>query len=311
MASIEDFPVEAGRRGAIGYATKPLSQEDLESIFHRLEQVTAGKPWRVLLVEDDAVTSRHTAKLISDGGEVTVDQAATGGEAMAALRAGGYDCVVLDLGLPDMGGLELLEQLEQEQISLPPVIVNTCRELSSEEELALHEHAESVIIKDVRSQERLLDEVSLFLHRVVDQMPDPQRKIIRDLHDSDALLRDKKVLIVDDDMRTTFAMSRFLAERGMQTLKAADGEKALTLLAGHPDIDLVLMDIMMPGMDGYEAMRRIRSQECFRGLPIIALTAKAMPEDREKCLAAGANDYLPKPVDQKRLLSMLRVWLYR
>ncbi|MBN2232106.1 MAG: response regulator [Deltaproteobacteria bacterium] len=299
------------RRGAIGYATKPLSQENLEDTFRRLEQIAAGKPRRVLLVEDNAVVRRQTAQLIGAGEDVEVDEVETGKQALAALRSGGYDCVVLDLGLPDMSGQSLLETLEQEGVQLPPVIVNTSRDLSYEEEMSLREHTESVIVKDVRSQERLLDEVSLFLHRVVSKMPEKQRRIILDLHDTDTLLRDKKVLIVDDDMRTTFAMAHFLAARGMKTLKAENGEKALLLLEEQPDVDLVLMDIMMPVMDGYEAMQRIREQERFRKLPMIALTAKAMPEDRKKCLAAGANDYLSKPVDQERLISMMRVWLYR
>jgi CheY-like chemotaxis protein len=230
--------------------------------------------------------------------------------------------VVLDLGLPDMAGNELLSTLEREGVALPPVIVHTARDLTREEEEALRERAESIVIKDVRSQERLLDEVSLFLHRVVKNMPEKEQKIIRDLHDTDEVLRDKKVLVVDDDMRTTFAMSRLLADRGMKPLKAENGERALRLLEEHPDVALVLMDIMMPIMDGYETMKRIRSSERgsasakatadkTRNLPIIALTAKAMPEDREKCLAAGANDYMTKPVDERRLISMMRVWICR
>jgi PAS domain S-box-containing protein len=308
IVSAEETSTEAVRRGAIGQVTKPLAQEDLEEIFRRLDLASAGKPRRVLVVEDDAVTRRSTVQLIA-GSDVQVDEAETGGQALVALRSGHYDCVVLDLGLPDMDGPEVLDRLEREHIELPPTIVYTCRELTRAEEGALREHVASIVLKDVRSQERLLDEVSLFLHRVVGDMPERQREIIRRLHNSDAALTDKKVLIVDDDMRTTFAMSRFLSERGMKTLKAENGERALRLLEEQPDVAFVLMDIMMPGMDGYEAIRRIRAQERFRGLPIIALTAKAMPEDREKCLAAGANDYLSKPLDQNRLVSLMRVWL--
>jgi CheY-like chemotaxis protein len=219
--------------------------------------------------------------------------------------------VVLDLGLPDMDGGELLARLEQEGVTLPPVVVYTARDLTLDEEAAIRDRADSIVIKDVRSRERLLDEVSLFLHRVVSRMSEKKRKVIQDLHDTDALLKDKKVLVVDDDMRTTFAVSHLLADCGMKPLKAENGDRALRLLDEQPDTDLVLMDIMMPVMDGYETMRRIRAQERFRALPIIALTAKAMPEDREKCLAAGANDYLPKPLDQRRLFSMMRVWLCR
>ena len=310
IISAEEASKEALRKGAVGHATKPISREDIEKTFRRLEQASAEQSRRVLVVEDDPNMRHETAKLLGNK-EIKVDEAGTGKQALELLRSGRYDCVVLDLGLPDMSGGDLLEQLEHEGVELPPVIVYTAGDLTLDEEENLRGHAESIVIKDVRSQERLLDEVSLFLHRVVSQMPEKQRKIIRDLHNAEELLLDKKVLIVDDDMRTTFAMSRLLSERGMKTLKAENGEKALKLLDEQPDVDIVLMDIMMPVMDGYETMKHIRSQERFRRLPIIALTAKAMPEDREKCVVAGANDYLPKPVDQKRLASMMRVWLCR
>jgi CheY-like chemotaxis protein len=310
IASAEESSSESVRKGAVGHATKPLSQKDLEDAFRRLEQVSDGKPKCVLVVDDNPEIRRSTVKLISDDG-VKVEEVENGKQALVSLRSGHYDCMILDLGLPDMDGLKLLERVELEGIKMPPVIVYTSRDLTMDEEIKLREHAEAVVIKDVRSQERLLDEVSLFLHRVVSKMPEKQRKIIRDLHSTDELLRDRKVLIVDDDMRTAFAMSRLLSDCGMQTLKAENGDKALRLLEENQDVDIVLMDIMMPIMDGYEAMKRIRSQERLRRLPIIVLTAKAMPEDREKCLTAGANDYLSKPVDQKRLLSMMRVWLCR
>ena len=310
IASVEAASAEALRKGALGHVTKPLTQEDMDEIFGRLEQVSSGRSWRVLVVEDNPEILRSTVELIGDG-NVHTDGAENGSQALEALRSGRYDCVILDLGLPDMSGNELLERAEREGLELPPVVVHTARDLTREEERELREHAESIVIKDVRSQERLLDEVSLFLHRVVSQMPEKKRKIIRNLHDTDAFLRDKKVLVVDDDMRASFAMSRCLSERGMKTLKAQNGEKALEILDKEPDVDLVIMDIMMPVMDGYEAIRRIRAQERFRNLPILALTAKAMPDDREKCLKAGASDYLPKPVDEGRLISMMRVWLYR
>ena len=310
VVSVEESSTEALRRGAVGHAVKPLGQEDLEETFRRIEQVSAAGPKRLLVVEDDPKIRAETVKLIGNG-DVKVDEVANAAEAIAALRSSRYDCVVMDLGLPDLDGGELLARLEREGVNLPPVIVHTARDLTLEEEADIRERAESIVIKDVRSQERLLDEVSLFLHRVVGRMPENKRKIIRALHDTDEALQDKKILIVDDDMRTTFAVSRLLAERGMQPIKAQNGEKALQLLDEHPDTKLVLMDIMMPVMDGYDAMQRIRAQERFRNLPIIALTAKAMPEDRARCLASGASDYLTKPVDPGRLVSMLRVWLYR
>jgi CheY-like chemotaxis protein len=309
MVSVDDHRHESLRKGAVGHAVKPLGQQELESVFDRLREVSSERPKRVLVVEDDPVIRRDTVALIGIG-DVEVDEVVSGEEALQALRSAPYDCVVLDLKLPDVSGKEILERLENEKVALPPVVVHTARELSAEEEQELREHADSIVVKDVRSPERLLDEVSLFLHRVVSQMPEPQRRIIHDLYDSDAMLRGKKALIVDDDMRTTFALARLLAEQGIEALKAENGERALEVLEQHPDVDIVLMDVMMPVMDGYETMQRIRAQDRFGKLPILALTAKAMQEDRAKCLESGANDYLPKPVDMARLFSLMRVWLH-
>jgi signal transduction histidine kinase/DNA-binding response OmpR family regulator/HAMP domain-containing protein len=310
VISVEEAGTESLRKGAVGHATKPLTREELEGAFEKLEQISAEKKKRVLLVEDDE-KMRRTVKLLIGDGDVKVDEAATGDEALQAMRTTRYGCLVLDLGLPDINGIELLARMEREGLTLPPVIVHTSRDLTEQEEFDLRGHAESIVIKDVRSQERLLDEVSLFLHRVVGKMPEKKKQMIRSLHETDALLKEKKVLIVDDDMRTTFAVSRLLTEHGVIALKAGNGKQALEALAREPDVDLVLMDIMMPLMDGYETMQQIRRQDRFRRLPIIALTAKAMPDDRLKCIEAGASDYLPKPVDQDRLVSMMRVWLYR
>ena len=310
IMSVEDPSSKAQRWGAVGHFAKPVNQEELEEAFRRLEQLSSGKPKRLLVVDDDTAIRRETVKLLS-GVDVVTDEAETGEQALAALRSVTYDCVVLDLGLPDMDGNELLARLENEDITLPPVIIYTARDLTLDEVTAVRGRAESIVIKDVRSQERLLDEVSLFLHRIVSRMPDKKRKVIQELHDTDVLLKGKKILVVDDDMRTTFAVAHILTGSGMKPVKAENGERALRLLDEQPDIDLVLMDIMMPVMDGYETMRRIREQDKFRTLPIIALTAKAMNEDRERCLAVGANDYLPKPVDPARLFSLMRVWLCR
>jgi CheY-like chemotaxis protein/HAMP domain-containing protein len=310
VISVEEAATESLRKGAIAHATKPLSREALEQAFTRIEEIAARQNRRVLIVEDDAVVRRKVKQLIGDG-DVQVDEAATGDQALAALRDTHYDCLVLDLRLPDMDGGALLKRAEDQGLALPPVIVHTARDLTEQEERDLRERAESIVIKDVRSQERLLDEVSLFLHRTLKDMPEGKARMIRDLHEADSLLKDKKVLVVDDDLRATFAIARLLAQRGLRPLKAESGERALRLLDQEPEMDLVLMDVMMPGMDGYETMRRIRAQERFRKLPIIALTAKAMPGDRNKCIEAGACDYLPKPVEPERLVSMLRVWLYR
>lgn len=309
VVSVDEHVTESLRRGAIGHTVKPLDTEQLETVFSRLAAVANSQSKRVLVVEDDA-NLRHEMVQLIGGGDARVDEAASGEEALRLLRGGGYDCVVLDLKLPDIGGMAVLEQLEAEGVVLPPVVVHTALELSAREEQELREHADSIVVKDVRSPERLLDEVSLFLHRVVSQMPERQQQMIHGLYDSDAPLRGKTVLLVDDDMRTTFAVSRLLSEHGMTPLKAENGERALQVLAENPHADIVLMDVMMPVMDGYETMKRIRAQERFKKLPIIALTAKAMPEDRERCLAAGASDYLPKPVDPARLFSLMRVWLY-
>ena len=301
----------AARSGAIGQLQKPLSPEDIAGAIAALESVAGQERRSVLVIEDDEATRRGIVSLIQEPG-VEVVQAAETGEALERLRSKRFDCVILDLGLWDCDGEDLLAKLsKEEEVELPPVIVYTARDLTWDEDLQLRNYSDSIIIKGVRSDERLLDEVSLFLHRAVDTLPDGKRKMITDLHDSDAMLRDKIVLLVDDDMRALFAMSRLLSDRGMTVIKANNGQKALDLLDSEPGVDVVLMDIMMPVLDGYETMKRIRAQERLRKLPIIALTAKAMKGDREQIMAAGANDYLPKPVDQDRLVSMLRVWLYR
>jgi CheY-like chemotaxis protein len=220
--------------------------------------------------------------------------------------------MILDLGLPDMSGFDLLKRMGAGRDSaIPPVIVYTGKDLTRAEEGELRKYAETIIIKGVKSEERLLDEVSLFLHKTVSAMPAANREMIITLHARDAMFADTTILLVDDDMRNLFALSKILAEKGLNVLKAEDGQKALALLETHPDIAQVLLDIMMPVMDGYQTAREIRRQPRYHDLPIIALTAKALKEDRHKCIAAGANDYLSKPVEVERLFSMLRVWLYR
>jgi CheY-like chemotaxis protein len=311
IMSVLPADMTALKKGAVGFLTKPLDREQIDAAFQKIASVSSQQVRRVLVVEDDANLRRGLVDLIADS-DVQVVETASGGETIEALRSTAFDCVVLDLGLPDMDGTDLLKTLEADQeVAVPPVIVHTGRDISREEEMELRTFSESIIIKDVRSEERLMDEVSLFLHRVVEDLPDRKRKMITDLHDVDRLFKGKRVLIVDDDMRTAFALAKILNAKGVETIKAENGEKALRLLDENPDIDLVLMDIMMPVMDGYEAMRRIRAQERFDGLPIIALTAKAMMGDQELCIQAGASDYLPKPLDENRLYSMMRVWLYR
>ncbi|MFZ4617594.1 MAG: response regulator [Rectinemataceae bacterium] len=296
--------------GAIGFATKPIDRERILEVLERIEAATAKAHKRVLVVEDDEYMRKETVRIIGDD-NVEVDEVTTGRDAIDILSKRSYDLAIIDLGLPDMQGLDLLRNLTEAKVSLPPVIIHTARELTLEEEFFLRDYSDSVVVKDVRSQERLIDEVALFLHRVVRDLPDDNKRAILHLHDSDESLRGRKVLIVEDDMRTMFAMARTLAGHGMVPLKAENGQRALTLLDEQPDVDLVLMDIMMPVMDGYEATKAIRAQERFARLPIIALTAKAMKEDRQKCIDAGATDYLAKPVDLDRLASLMRILLCR
>jgi len=310
IMSVEDSTIEAFRKGAIGYLTKPVKKEELDEAFLRLEGMFSRRIKDLLIVEDNKNLRDSIVKLIGNG-DVHCHEAETGSEVISELQSHRYDCMILDLGLPDMTGFELLKTLEQTNAVIPPVIVYTGKELSREEELELHNYAESIIIKGVKSQERLLDETSLFLHRMVDKLPEQKRKMIANLHDTEVIFKDKKILIVDDDMRNVFALSKILSDKGFNLLKAENGLKALAILKTETDVDLVLMDIMMPEMDGYEAIRRIRAQERYSKLPIIALTAKAMKKDYEDSIAAGASDYMSKPVDITRLFSMLRVWLYR
>ena len=306
---------DALRRGAVGFLSKPASREGLDQAFGRMEEVMSKKIKDLLLVEDDPALRRAVTDLIKDPG-LNIVEAATGAQALDFLKKRRFDCMILDLGLPDMSGFELLERLEaakgaEKGAALPPVIVYTGRELTRDEERSLRVHANSIIIKGVRSEERLIDETALFLHQMVKTLPVRKRETILHLYDKDAVFKDCTVLLVDDDMRNLFALSQVLQAKGLTTIKAEDGQKALDALAAEPKIDLVLMDIMMPGMDGYETIGRIRAQKRFKSLPIIALTAKAMLADREKCMQAGASDYLSKPVDVDRLLSVMRVWLYK
>ena len=310
---------EALRRGAVGFLSKPASREGLDEAFGRMEEVMLKKIKDLLLVEDDPDLRRAVTDLIKDPG-LNIVEAATGGQALELLQQRRFDCMILDLGLPDMSGFELLERLGATKgaakgagkgAAPPPVIVYTGRELTRDEERTLRAHTDSIIIKGKRSEERLIDETALFLHQMVKTLPVRKRDTILHLYDKDAVFKDCTVLLVDDDMRNLFALSQVLQAKGLTVIKAEDGQKALDVLEAEPKIGLVLMDIMMPGMDGYEAIGRIRAQKRFKSLPVIALTAKAMLADREKCMQAGASDYLSKPVDVDRLLSVMRVWLYK
>lgn len=301
---------KAMNMGAIGFITKPVSSQQLEEALNTLTTAMNKTMKMLLIVEDDPAQAKAMAELLA-AGNVTIKTAKTGVEALSMLAKAQFDCIVLDLGLADMGAFELLEELKkldpQKRI---PVIIHTGCELTREDERKLHHYAESIIIKGAKSPERLLNEVTLFLHLIETTLDIEKQKMIRSALDKEAMLSGKKVLIVDDDMRNIFSLSSALAEKDMVIIEAENGKEALRQLEKNPDIDLVLMDIMMPEMDGYEAMRIIRADERFKKIPIIALTAKAMKGDREDCLEAGASDYISKPVDLDKLFSLLRVWLY-
>lgn len=288
--------------GAVGFLTKPVTREAINEAFERLLHFAKGRTRHLLVVDDDA-DARTAVRTLLGQDDIAIDDAASGEEAMQKIAATGYDCIVLDLGLPGMSGLDLLEKLSASG-SIPPVVVYSGRELSREENLAIRQYTDSIVIKGARSPERLMDEVSLFLHSI----RDTKRHSAAPASSHDGL-RDHHVLLVDDDMRNLFALSKILRDWGMQVSMAQDGQKALQMIAENPQVELVLMDVMMPGMDGYEATRAIRAQPNLARLPIIALTAKAMRGDRERCLEAGANDYMSKPIDVDKLASLMRMWL--
>lgn len=297
--------------GAIAYLQKPVSSEELDNLFNEIQVFIERRVKNLLVIEDDQVQAQSIMDLIGNG-DVKSIAASTAQEALAILQAQQIDCIVMDLGLPDMSGFDLIEQIKHDEaLSKIPIIVYTGKELSRQQETQLKRLAETIIIKDVRSPERLLDETALFLHRVQANLPKPKRQILEELYQADPVLGGKKILIVDDDVRNIFALTSLLEQHQMEVLYAENGREGVEALQAHPEIDIVLMDIMMPEMDGYETTRVIREQAEFRSLPIIALTAKAMQGDREKCIEAGASDYITKPVDTEQLLSLLRVWLYR
>ena len=298
-------------RGAFGFVTKPSSADDLEAALTRIRLFAKPRRKRLLVVEDNPAEQLSVRELLGSD-DIDIDVADSGLSALQTLQEVSYDCVVLDLRLPDMTGFEVLEKLrDNPKLRDLPVVVFTGRELSAEEDAQLRTLARSVVVKDVESPERLLDETALFLHRVIGDLPPEKQRMLDRLHRSDDALAGRKVLIVDDDVRNIFALSSVLERRGMTVLSAGTGREAIETIDSTRDLAIVLMDIMMPEMDGYETMQVIRQNQALRRLPIIALTAKAMKGDRERCLEAGASEYLAKPVNTEQLLSALRVWLHR
>jgi CheY-like chemotaxis protein/GAF domain-containing protein/HAMP domain-containing protein len=306
-----DKSIEAMKLGAIGYLTKPVNSEKLDEAFKKIKKLISKPLKKVLIVEDDKIIRKSIVELIKDDNILPV-AVETGKETFEKLNSEKFDCMILDLGLEDISGFEILERIRKSKtIYNLPIIIYTGTELSKDDNEKLQKYANSIILKGAYSFERLLSETTLFLHQVESEMPEEKQRMLEaTIHHKEVILEGKKILLVDDDMRNVFALSSILEDNSMKVIIGKTGKQGLEKLEENQDIDLVLMDIMMPEMDGYEAMRRIRKQEKYKKLPIIALTAKAMKGDRDKCIAAGANDYLAKPIIIEKFLSLLRVWLF-
>jgi CheY-like chemotaxis protein len=307
----EDAKLDLRHAGALGSLTEPPTPDLLGEVFEKLSGFLDRRTRAVLLVENDERERDGLGDLIG-GPDVEVVGVGSREQALDELDSRPFDCVVLSLELEDGSGFQLLDRLRRaKRFRDLPVVVHTRRELSPKDEARLKRYAEAIVVKDVRSPERLLDETSLYLHRVEARLPADKRQMLERLHMADAVFEGKKVLIVDDDVRNVFALTSVFERRGMEVVFAENGREGIEALKANPDISLVLMDIMMPEMDGYEATRAMREMPEFQRLPIVALTAKAMKGDREKSIASGASDYITKPVDVDQLLSLMRVWLYR
>ncbi|MGA7410496.1 MAG: response regulator [Bryobacteraceae bacterium] len=311
IVTLEEERQHGLAHGAFSYLVKAPTTEGLETALDRIKDFTVPRTKRLLIVEDNEIERQSIMELLGYE-DIEMMAVAAGGEALQAMLDQTFDCVVLDLRLPDMSGFDLLEQMHAEPtLTNVPVVVFTGKELSAEEQMRLKTMAKSIVLKDVQSPERLLDETALFLHRVVTELPPERQQMLERLHGSNEVLRGRKILVVDDDARNIFALTSLLENHEMDVISVTNGQGAIEIIRDTPDLSIVLMDIMMPDMDGYETMREIRESPEFRTLPIIALTAKAMKGDREKCLDAGASDYIAKPVNTDQLLSLMRVWLFR
>ncbi|WP_036745296.1 response regulator [Paenibacillus sp. UNC451MF] len=311
VLSVVDEPQQSLVSGAMAYLKKPVSKEMLEQAFNSIEDLLNRIPKRLLIVEDNMPLRDSLVELIAHD-DVAITAVGYGEEALQELSGGHFDCMVLDLELADMSGFELLDRIRNiERLRTLPIIIFTGKDLDMKQERELRKYAESIIVKNVKSQERLYAETALYLHRVESQLPEERRKLLHKLNNAEDVFEGKHIMLVEDDIRNVFALTNVLEEYKLKVTYAENGREALNVLQLNPDIDLVLMDIMMPEMDGYEAMKQIRSNPMHEQLPIIALTAKAMKEDRQKCIDAGASDYISKPINTDKLLSMLKVWLYK
>jgi CheY-like chemotaxis protein len=311
IITLDEDRQHALARGAFSFVNKPTTTEGVAAALSQIKEYARPRRKRLLIVEDNAA-ERMSIQQLLDHDDIEIVTTDTGAGALSTLRDSPCDCVVLDLRLPDMSGFEVLDNIRSDDsLSNVPVVVFTGRELSVEEDAELHTMARSIVVKGVESPERLLDETALFLHRVITELPPEKQRMLEKLNSSDEDLVGQTALLVDDDARNIFALSSVLERRGMKVLTATTGSEAIALVEKHPEIAVVLMDIMMPQMDGYQTIGVIRENPAFRRLPIIALTAKAMKGDREKCLEAGASDYLAKPVNTEQLLLAIRMWLHR
>jgi CheY-like chemotaxis protein len=307
VISVVDEKKRGFQAGAFNFLEKPVDREMLFEALARTKEFVDREVKSLLLVEDDEHQRTSIAALV-EGGDVAVTAVGSGERALDMLQIDRYDCMIVDLGLPDMNGVELIERVRRiEELANLPIVVYTGRDLTPEEEARLLRLAETIILKDADSATRLFDETALFLHRTLAKLPEDKQRILIHFQHSDRSLKGKKVLIIDDDVRNIFSLTSALERHEMEIVFAENGADGIAKLRQTPDIDAVLVDIMMPEMDGYETMRAIRSYEAFRTLPLIAVTAKAMKGDREKCIEAGATDYIAKPVDLDQLVSTLRV----
>lgn len=311
VISAKNFDMSLMRKGAIGFLTKPVTKDQLDEVFDKIGTSISKPVKKLLIVEDEKITRKSIENLMEDN-YLEINSVESGEEALEKLTADDFDCMILDLGLKGMSGFEVLEKMKKIEPQLHvPVVVYTSRELTEDENNHLKKYAKSIVLKGAHSFERLLDETTLFLHQVDTNFNDFKKNMLKKVHSDGNILKGKTILIVDDDMRNVFALSSLLESYEIKVEVGKNGKVGIEKLKENNNIDLVLMDIMMPEMDGYEAMRRIRKEKKYKDLPIIALTAKALKDDREKCLAAGANEYLSKPVDKDKLISLLRVWLYK
>ncbi|MCG8570788.1 MAG: response regulator [Spirochaetes bacterium] len=310
VISVAEEQKRAFEQGAFSFLKKTAQMDELKGVFAGISEYIERKIKNLLVIEDDEKQNEAIVKLIGNGDVKTVS-VKNGREALAALNKNQFDCIILDLILPDMSGLDFLEKIKDDNRFLKvPIIVYTAKDLTKTEERKLQKLTNSIILKNVRSPERLLMETTLFLHRIEHQLPEEKKKILKKTRREDGILSGKKVLIVDDDLRNIFILTSVLEKYNMKIIYAENGKEGIKKLAAHSDIDLVLMDVMMPVLDGYDAMKKIRKMEQYKAIPIITLTAKTMKGDQEKCLEAGASDYISKPIDIERLLSLMRVWMY-